>query len=79
MQDTKTTLKKGDLIRNVSIYSSRDILYIYFGHFKHNDVFGIIGDYMRLLNVKKFKFENHRMGGGPAAPCSPASFWQKIN
>ena len=73
------TLKKGDLIRNVSIYSSRDILYIYFGHFKDNHDFGIIGDYMRLLNVKESKFESHRMGAGCVLPYSPASFWKKIN
>ena len=69
------TLKKGDLIRNVSIYSSRDILYIYFGHFKDN----WDGDYMRLLNVKESKFESHRMGAGCVLPYSPAIFWKKIN
>ena len=74
MQDMLTTLKKGDLIRFINIYSNGEMgemLYIYLSHYQ--DSFGM--NYMRLMNVKKSCMQEHRL----ASPLGPTGYWKKVN
>ena len=76
MKTMKTSFKKGDLIKFISIYSNGETLYIYLGHYK--DSFGM--NYMSLMNVKKSCIQMHRLNalclcGSPVVP----GYWKKVN
>ena len=82
------TLKKGDLIRFVSVHADKSYLFIYLFHYKNNDNFGT--DYMRILNIQKScRIESHMIRKGDfGSPASRHRYsvrqrryggWEKVN